>query len=397
MHASYHQRWTLARDVHFLNHGSFGACPSAVLEHQQELRAQLEREPVQFLMRRFEPLLDESRAALAAFIGADPAGLVFVPNASSGVATALAAIDDLTPGDAMLVTDHGYNACRNALDRRAARSGTSVTVAHIPFPTPSADVIVDAILGAVTPRTRWALLDHVTSPTALVLPIARLVRELRARGVETIVDGAHAPGMVPLDLETIGAAYYTGNCHKWLCAPKGAAFLVSREDLRARTLPLVTSHGANSPRADRSRYQLEHDWCGTTDPSAIFSIPTAIRTLAAMLPGGWPAVMAHNHALALDGRARVAAALGLDTPLTPPELLGSMATLPLPQSDSPALGLAIDPLQLALYDRHRIEVPIIPWPALHQRFVRVSAQLYNDATDYEALGSALRKELVSAF
>lgn len=395
MNSTFHSLWTLDPTVRFLNHGSFGACPRTVLDAQRDLQARLEREPVQFLMREAEPLLDASRVALAAFVGADPEGLVFVPNATTGVATALASIDDLAPGDELLVTDHGYNACRNAVDRHAARAGARVVVAHIPFPIASEDELVDAVLRAITPRTRWALLDHVTSPTALVLPIARLVRELRARGVETIVDGAHAPGMLPLDVAAIDAAYYTGNCHKWLCAPKGAAFLVTRADRRSRTLPLVTSHGANSPRTDRSRYLLEHDWGGTVDPSAILSIPGALQAIAAMLPGGWPAVMAHNHELALLARTRLAAALDTPADITPDALLGSMATLPLPLRDDAATASPFDedPLQLALFERHRIEVPIMPWPALRQRFVRVSAQLYNDASDYDALGVALRAEL----
>jgi isopenicillin-N epimerase len=396
MHTAYLREFTLDPTIRFLNHGSFGACPRAVQEAQRGFRDALEREPVQFLVRHLEPLLDETRTALAAFVGADPAGLVFVPNATTGVATALAALDDLAPGDALLVTDHGYNACRNAIERIAARTGAVVQVARLPFAGADEEALVAAILDAVTPRTRYALLDHVTSPTALVLPIARLVASLRERGVETIVDGAHAPGMLPLDVSAIDAAWYTGNCHKWIAAPKGAAFLVTRADRRDRTPPLVTSHGANSPRTDRSRYLLEHDWCGTHDPSAVLAIPMALRTMAALLPGGFPALMTHNRALALEGRAILADALGLDAPLPDAARLGTMAALPLPKSpwdDAPRDPNALfDPLQTALFDRHRIEVPIIPWPALGLRFVRVSGQLYNDASDYHALVAALRAE-----
>lgn len=396
MHAEHLRHFTLDPAIRFLNHGSFGACPRAVQEAQAEHRARLERHPVQFLLREVEPLLDAARAALAPFVGADPAGLVFVTNATAGVATALAALDDLAPGDALLVTDHGYNACRNAIEHTAARAGASVQVARLPFAGADADAIVAAILAAVTPRTRYALLDHVTSPSALVLPIARLVGALRTRGVETIVDGAHAPGMLPLDITAIDAAYYTGNCHKWIAAPKGAAFLVTRADRRARTLPLVTSHGANSPRTDRARYLLEHDWCGTHDPSAVLAIPAALRTMGALLPGGWPALIAHNRALALEGRAILAEALGIREPLPDPALLGAMATLPLPESRWDAAprdpNALFDPLQVALYERHGIEVPIIPWPALGARFVRVSGQIYNDASDYHALADALRAE-----
>ncbi len=394
MNPAYLQQFTLDPAIRFLNHGSFGACPRAVQEAQSDWRARLEREPVQFLVRHLEPLLDAARAALAAFVGADPEGLVFVTNASMGVATALAALDDLAPGDALLVTDHGYNACRNAIERTAARAGAVVQVARLPFPDVDEDALVEAVLAAVTPRTRYALLDHVTSPTALVLPIARLVASLRARGVETIVDGAHAPGMLPLDVAAIDAAWYTGNCHKWIAAPKGAAFLSTRADLRARTLPLVTSHGANSPRTERSRYLLEHDWCGTHDPSAVLTIPTALLTMGALLPGGFPALMDHNRALALEGRAILVESLRITEPLPPPALLGAMATLPLPKSAwdaaPPTPGDPLDPLQRALHDAHRIEVPIIPWPALGRRFVRVSGQIYNDVSDYHALADALR-------
>jgi isopenicillin-N epimerase len=394
MNSAYLQHFTLDPTVRFLNHGSFGACPRAVQESQRGFRDALEQEPVQFLVRQLEPLLDASRAALSDFVHADPEGLVFVPNATTGVATALAALDDLAPGDALLVTDHGYNACRNAIERTAARAGAVVHVARLPFPDVDEDAIVAAILGAVTPRTRYALLDHITSPTALVLPIARLVAALRERGIETIVDGAHAPGMLPLDVSAIDAAWYTGNCHKWIAAPKGAAFLVTRADRRARTLPLVTSHGANAPRTDRSRYLLEHDWSGTHDPSAVLAIPAALRTMGALLPGGFPALMDHNRALAREGRAILSDALGVREPLPHPALLGSMATLPLPKSAWDAAprdpNALLDPLQAALFDQHRIEVPIIPWPALGRRFVRVSGQLYNDVSDYHALADALR-------
>jgi len=381
--------WTLDPGVTFLNHGSFGACPRPVLEAQQRLRDRLERQPVQFLARDLEALLDDARGALAAFLGADPEGLVFVPNATTAVNAVLRSLA-LAPGDQLLVTDHAYNACRNVLDFVARAARAEVVTAAVPFPLASADAVVVAVRARITPRTRVALLDHVTSPTGLVLPVERLVRELAARGVDTLIDGAHAPGMVPLDLHTLGAAYYAGNCHKWLCAPKGAGFLHVRRDRRRSVRPAVISHGANSPRTDRSRLLLEFDWTGSHDPSAYLCVPEAIRFLGGLLPGGWPELMARNRALALEARRVLCEALGVAPPC-PDEMIGSLVTVPLRDGSVAPLRSPLDPDPLCsvLLERFGIEVPIFPWPAPPKRVVRVSCQLYNVREDYERLAAAL--------
>jgi isopenicillin-N epimerase len=380
------EHWLLDPTITFLNHGSFGAAPKAVLARQNELRTQLEREPVRFMVRELEPLLDEARAALAEFVGADPAAIAFVPNATAGVNAVLRSLD-LDRHDELLVTTHEYNASRNALEYVAGIAGAKVVAVDVPFPLSSSDEIVERVLAAVTERTRLLLVDHVTSQTGLIFPIGKVIAELNRRGIDTLVDGAHAPGMFPLNLDTLGAAYYTGNLHKWVCAPKGAAFLYVRENRRLGIRPVVISHGANATRTDRSRFHLEFDWPGTFDPTAILSVPTALRFMANLVEGGWPEVMRRNHELALRARDLLCSRLGIPHP-APDDMLGSMAAVPLPEGKPYVPTLYGDPLQDALFE-HNIEVPIHPWPHQPKRVLRVSAQLYNEIGDYEKLADAL--------
>ncbi|HEY3243486.1 MAG TPA: aminotransferase class V-fold PLP-dependent enzyme, partial [Phycisphaerae bacterium] len=375
-HNDFRQLWSLDPAVTFLNHGSFGACPLAVLEAQRRFRDQMERQPLRFFVRELEPLLDAARTELAGFIGAQPQDVAFVPNATAGVNAVLRSLA-FAPGDELLTTDHEYNACRNVLNFVAERCSAEVIVAAVPFPLDSPEQTVAAIMQHVSPRTRLALLDHVTSQTGLVLPIAELVGRLAERGVDTLVDGAHAPGMVPLDVKEIGAAYYTGNCHKWLCVPKGAGFLHVRREKQGMIRPVSISHGANSPRTDRSRFLLEFDWTGTDDPSPYLCIPEALHFMGGLLPGGWPALMAHNRRLALAARHTLCDALGVPPPC-PKEMIGALASVPLPDGspEPPRSPLYLDPLQDALLERYSVEVPIIPWPAPPKRLIRISAQMY---------------------
>jgi isopenicillin-N epimerase len=386
--------WWLDSKITFLNHGSFGACPKAVLDHQNELRIRLEREPVAFMVRELEPLLDKARGALAKFVGARANDLVFVRNATSGVNAVLRSLE-FNAGDEILVTDHEYNACRNVVDFVANRSGARVVVAPIPFPLANEDQIINPILERVTQRTRIALIDHVTSQTALVMPIERIVRELESRNVPVLVDAAHAPGMVPLNLKQLGASYYTGNCHKWICAPKGAALLHVHEDRQHEVRPTVISHGANSPRKDRSRFQIEFGWAGTWDPTAMLSVPAALEFIGKLQTGSWREVMQRNHALALAGRELLCKTLQVAPPC-PDAMIGSIASIPISDGKTtkpPKTPLYLDPLQEALFKKWKIEVPVIPWPAPPKRLLRISSQLYNSLPQYERLAEALAKLL----
>ncbi|HEY4416507.1 MAG TPA: aminotransferase class V-fold PLP-dependent enzyme [Verrucomicrobiae bacterium] len=388
------QNWWLDPRVTFLNHGAFGACPKSVLAAQNTWRERIERQPLQFLVRELEAELDIARAALAKFVGADTDDLVFVNNTTTGVNTILRSLS-FEPGDELIVTDQEYNASRNALNFVAERFGARVVVAKIPFPFQSEDELVQPILDCVTSRTKLALLDHVTSQTGVIQPIARLVQALNQRGVDTLVDGAHAPGMVSLDLNALGAAYFTGNCHKWMCAPKGAALLHVRRDRQKLIRPLAISHGANSARTDRSRFLIEFAWTGTTDPTAWLSVPEALRFMASALPGGWPQVMARNRALALAARKLLCDALKISVPC-PEAFIGSIAAVPLPPAPAnalPRLPFNEYPLQDTLRVKHGIETPIISWPAPPQRVVRVAAQLYNSLPQFETLAKALIEEL----
>jgi isopenicillin-N epimerase len=257
-------------------------------------------------------------------------------------------------------------------------------IADLPFPCRHEDEIVSSVLERVSPRTRLALLDHVTSPTALLLPIARLVSELRNRGIDTLVDGAHAPGMVPLSLSELGAAYYTGNAHKWLCAPKGAAFLHARPERQAQLHPNVISHGY------AMGFHAEFDWTGTFDPTPWLCVPEALRYIGSLLPDGWPQVMAANRALVLQARALLLQSCEIASPC-PERMIGSMASIPLPPAAPGSAVHRLDCAGLHAWFRERgVETWLYPHPV---PLLRISAQLYNDLDQFKNLASLLGEAL----
>lgn len=382
--------WNLDPDFVFLNHGSFGAMPKAIIEKQHQLRLRIESQPVRHFQREIDSLLVASRERLARLVNADPEGLVFVPNATTGVNTVLRSLA-LRPGDEIIITNHIYNACRNAVQLVARQSGAKVITVHVPFPVRSKNEVMDLVMGRVTGRTRFVLIDHITSPTALLFPVEEIVREMSSRGIDVMVDGAHAPGMVPLNIASMGVPYYTGNCHKWLCAPKGSAFLFIREDKRKDVRPLVISHGANSTRIDKSFLHLEFDWTGTDDYSPYILVGDCIDYLESLYPGGIAEHMERNRRLAVAAKNLLCKAFSADEPC-PEDMLGSMASVPILPLEEPAqvyTGRTLDAVQERLFHDYRIEVPVIAWESAKRRLVRVSAQAYNSLSDYRALASAL--------
>ena len=378
--------WLLDPDVAFLNHGSFGACPRSVMEHQQALRERMERDPVRFFAIDYEGMLASAIEASASFVGAAPAGYAFIPNATQGVNALLRSVP-LREGDEVLVTDHEYEACSLALEAVAAERGAVMRTVRIPPPVEGPEAITEAILSEVTPATRYALVDHVTSATALVIPIEEIVAGLAERGVPTIVDGAHAPGMVPVDIGSLGCAAYTGNWHKWVCAPKGAGFVWVSEGWRDLARPLAISHGAGHPKEGQTPFRARFDWTGTDDPTAYLSVPFAIDAVGGMLPGGWDEVRARNHDLAVAMRSRIAEQSGLQ-PTGPESMVGSMAAFAIGPPAPDPFGRA-KPLQARFADEFGVIVGVSATRSSPRLQVRVSAHLHTDEATVEPFLTAL--------
>lgn len=388
--SSYAQHWILDPDIVFLNHGSYGATPRAALDAQQRYRNQMEREPVRFFMLDIEAMLDHARQAVAEFVNCDMEGIAFLHNVTQAVATVIDNLD-IEPGDEILVNDHEYSACISCLTKAATRRGAKMIKVSIPFPTPSSEAIFDAVIGALTARTKLVLLSHITSPTALVFPVAKLVAACRDRGIETLVDGAHAPGQIEVNVNAINAHYYTANLHKWPCCPKGTAFLWVHPERRQGFEPLALSARAHLRRDDRDRYRCLFDYIGTDDYTGFLAIPDALDCMSG-LAGSWQAVREHNRALALQGRNILCDALGSE-PATPDELVGTMATLIVPgtglSSGGTRPGGYEDPLQQVLVEKYHIQVPVWSLPSQGHRLLRISAQLYNSLDQYAYLATSL--------
>jgi isopenicillin-N epimerase len=367
--------------VAYLNHGSYGATPRTVLAAADQWRRRMEAQPVRFMQGELPKLLRETAARLASFMGARGEDLVFADNATSGVNAILRSLD-FSPGDELLTTTHVYGAVRKTLRYVAARTGATIVEADVPFPVSGEDEIIDAIVRRFSPRTRLLVVDHITSPTALVLPVKRIVQAAKTHGIMVIVDGAHAPGQLDLDIPAIGADFYVGNCHKWLFAPKGCGFLWAAPAAQAEIHPLVISHGYGSG------FLAEFDWTGTRDPSAWLAVSTALDFVETI---GADILRDHNHALMREAVDLIAQRWRTQAG-APPSLLGAMATIAVPTDrgrfrSAPATLESAAAIHDYLWQDHRIEVPV---PVFNGRiWVRISAQIYNRIGDYRRLADAL--------
>jgi len=373
----------LREDIIFLNHGSFGACPKELLDVQQRWIERLEQQPVLY----FRDLMHEmrkARAALAHYIGANPENLVYVTNSTFGVNVAAHAVAQiLQPGDEILSNDHEYGACNRAWKEHAVRKGAVYVQQHIPIPVPSASDLVEIIWSGVTDRTRVLFISHITSPTGIRLPVEELCKRARERGIVTIIDGSHSPGHIPLDLATLGCDIYTANCHKWMCTPKGSAFLWASDDWVSRMKPLVVSWGADIPTVQDSNLVDEHEFLGTRDHSPFLTIPYALDW---MVRNDWPAVQQRCRASTVAGVELLCKIDGI----RPVSVHGQDPSLQLGTVILP-VDTDVDALKIWLYDTRCIEVVVHRW--LDVPILRFSVHAHTSDNDIDLLHAALAEYL----
>jgi isopenicillin-N epimerase len=384
------RHWELDDKTVFLNHGSYGATPTIVLDEQKRWQRLLEKDPVRFYEEIAPDALRKSREAIANLVNCDPEDLALIENATSGVNIILRSLS-FEKGDEIIVPDHAYQACRNTIDYVAEKWGAIVITCKIPFPVENTQIIIDNVMKCVTKRTKLALIDTVTSPTGLRMPFEELVGLLESKGVNVLLDAAHGIGMIPLNLEKIGASYTTSNCHKWLCAPKGSAFLHVKKDLQEFIHPLTISHGMTVPLGKSTRFRHEFDWTGTKDISAWCVLPFVIEELSQLVDMSWEEIMEHNKDLVIKGRNIICKKLNIK-PQCPDEMVASISTIKISSKKDNIVDFhELDPLHLELLKNYNIQVPVWYWPSPEGRYIRISAQLYNNKEEYEYLANVLKK------
>ena len=381
------KHWGLDNDITFLNHGSFGACPIPVIKKQRELQDQMESEPVRFMIRELEQLWDAARAATAKFLGTDSKDLVFVKNTTMGVNTVFHSLR-WNRGDEVLITDHTYGACLNTIRYYAELNGYVIKVVKVPFPMKNEQEMIMALDSGITSKTKLLFIDHITSASGTVFPVEKIVPHFKEKGIDVFVDGAHAPGMLDLNIDALGADYYVGNCHKWICSPKGSAILYVHPAKQKNIGPLQVSH-----IYDRSTdWAKQFFWPATDDYTNYLSVPEAIKFMGSLFPEGWKALREHNRGLILHARKIISRIFDFPLPV-PDSMTGSIGNICLGKAELPSYGFNfIHPVQDMLYNKYKIEVPIIIFPRENPMlWVRPAAQAYNDISQYEYLAQALKE------
>jgi isopenicillin-N epimerase len=381
------EKWNLNPSIVHLNHGSFGGTPKFIIDKQKEYIDKLESEPVDFSVRQWYPLYYENKKALADFVGTSEHHIYLVPNTTIGINHILH--NQKESNKQWLTTNHAYGACIHAFHKIGEERGNEIIKVQIPFPLHSENEILEQLENNLSPRTSLALIDYITSATAIIFPIKKIIDLLHNRGVKVIVDAAHAPGMVDFNIDALDADYFVANCHKWICSPKGSAFVYVNPKHQKEYKPIFYSFYNDWNTEEAAHWSNQFIWEGTKDYSAYLCIKDALSYMPSLINGGWNEIRTHNRNLAIQGAKLIANKLGVELPV-PESMLGSIVNIPLWDDKIPLKFFNYyTEVKNILYDKYKIEVPCILFPQAPKQYVRVSAQLYNSIEEYEYLGNCL--------
>jgi isopenicillin-N epimerase len=385
--------WQHDQSIVYLNHGSFGATPTTVLQHQQHLQTQMEAEAIQFFVDDLPQLINESKSVLAQFVGTSNNNIVFTSNTTTGINTIFNSLPS-KPNDNWLLINHNYGACALAAKHYAKKNNCTTSVATIPYPINNDDDFLKAIDAAILPNTTVAMVDYITSASATIFPIKKIIDFLHSKNIQVIVDAAHAPGMVTFNIDDLQPDYFVANCHKWICSPKGSAFMYVAPQHQPHIYPLVISHYNDTAVGTAAHWSNQFLFDGTHDYSAYISVKNAIDTMPNIANGTWDIIKQQNHEMVWEAALLIANTLQVALPI-PKHMVGSICNIPLPSGhllNHSYMGKTA--LKQILFDKYKIEVPVFLFPAAPTQWLRISAQLYNSMEQYEYLAQCLKKELM---
>ena len=383
--------WALKKDIVYLNHGSFGATPIEVTNYQKQLMDELEAEPVAFNINKLPHLIKASKTALANFIGTSANNIFFVNNTTTGVNNIVQCLHQ--PNSHWLTTNHAYGACLNVVKHYAAANNNTLNIANIAYPNTTTESILEAIENTITPKTTFALIDYITSATAIILPIKKIIDLLHSKNILVLINAAHAPGMVNLNLDFLNADFFVANCHKWLCSPKGSAFVYVNPMHQHLIRPMVISHYNDLEEDTPAHWANNFEWDGTHDYSAFIAVKKAIEYMPTLHTQGWEGIKKHNHNLVWQAGNHIANTLNIALPFSQ-NMIGSILNIPMPNGEIPSHKFHYNThLKNTLYNNYNIEVPIFNYPNAPTQWLRISAQLYNNIAQYQYLAACLKKVL----